>query len=781
MPLSHWLLTAFTSRPEEILLLVRHDSWEQHLDIIDPGGHVPMVSNDERSRARDNDAGQGKLVSDIGLKSLLMLALTFAPAALFAQTKNPRYDQPVDDLRDPSRMDLDVRDAGVDCSFTRDSSAALSAIVAGPAADGRAITFPPGCHVKLENTWLIKNLSGFTIRGTSGAGNNGYFRTNVPTITWSGPQDGTMIDMQYVDGFVIENLAIDGGGTAAVGVNVDRFGPGGTVNTTDGIFRRLNVNANFVGVGNPKWVGLQFSMKQLNNVEDMRITDSVFYCGTTPTSGTAAIVIGPSYNPKNFKIEHNFIHLCNRAIWQQGGSVLIASNEIGSSRIDIQLDFWTDPNERIIDNLSESAESGDRFLLVTRRMDHPVEISGNNIAVNDTCAITLNGGEFYSGLGNTFYNGYGRGSTGHKICDLGDHGPLQLSGPGWLHNLTPEDFAYLEAVPIANGSAHSSIDAFGTTNVNEAILLGTGTRFVSRGTFYNRNDSAYGLGNNNSGGAIGSTSCDLNTICLYEGAGEIAGVASPDGLTCTVMGNGGTQTHSWFISAVDSLGNQTFPRSNASSSNCYHAPPSYDRDRYEMLSWVPSPNAVSYRLYLGNPSAPVSQIALVAEGITGTSYEFRGPIPDSFPLRSSDSSYNKTLIQLFRGREFDFQYGTPVKGFSDRDKTQKWSIDSLTGTGTFTKINGITDSTVVKNLNSSYLDGKQASDFAPAQGTVDGKDIVPKSIVTPVIRLQAGSSPTCDVAHRGQLSYILGGKGERDVVQICMKAADESYSWRVIY
>ena len=179
-----------------------------------------------------------------------------------------------------------------------------------------------------------------------------------------------MIDMQYVDGFVMENLAIDGGGMAAVGVNVDRFGPGGTVNTTDGIFRRLNVNANFIGAGNPKWVGIQFSMKQLNNVEDMRITDSVFYCGTTPTSGTAAIIIGPSYNPKNFKIEHNFIHLCNRAIWQQGGSALIASNEIGSSHIDIQLDFWTDPNERIIDNLSESAESGDRFLLINGSMNH---------------------------------------------------------------------------------------------------------------------------------------------------------------------------------------------------------------------------------------------------------------------------------------------------------------------------------------------------------------------------------------------------------------------------
>ena len=691
-----------------------------------------MLKSDRDERIRDKN--QGRFSLTCSLNAVLLLALT---STALAQARSP-HAQAVDDHGSLPRMDIDVRDAGVDCSFTRDSSAALNAIT-GPATNGHAITFPPGCHVKLENTWLIKNLSGFTIRGTSGAGNNGYFSTNVPTITWAGPRDGAMIDMQYVDGFVIENLAIDGGGAAAVGVNVDRFGPGGTVNTTDGIFRRLNVTANFSGAGNPKWVGMQFSMKQLNNVEDMRITDSVFYCGNTPASGIAAIVIGPSYNTKNFKIEHNFIHLCNRAIWQQGGSVLIASNEIGSSHIDIQLDFWTDPNERIIDNLSESGESGDSFLLVTRMMNHPVEISGNNIAVNDTCAITLNGGEFYSGLGNTFYHGYGRGSKGHKICDLGEHGPVQLSGPGWLHNLTPQDFAHLEAVAVNNNSSHSSIDAFGTTNVDEAVFLGTGTRFVSRATFYNRNDSAYGLANINSGGAIASTPCELNTICLYEGAGEIAGVASPDGLTCAVTGKGGTQTHHWFISAVDSLGNQTFPRNNAAFSNCYQAASAYDDGNYETLTWVPSPYASSYRLYLASPSGPGSQMALVDEGVTGTSYKFSGPFPSSFPLRATDNPYNKTLIQLFRGKEFDFQYGTPLKGFSDKGKTQKWSLDSSTGTGTFT------------------------------------------NLVTTALQLQTGSLPNCDATHRGQLHYIAGGKGQKDGLQICMKAADESYSWRVVY
>jgi hypothetical protein len=263
---------------------------------------------------------------------------------------------------------------------------------------------------------------------------------------------------------------------------------------------------------------MQFSMKQLNNVEDMRILDSVFYCGRTPTSGTAAIIVGPSFNPKNFQIAHNFIHLCNRAIWQQGGSAIIAANEIGSSHIDIQLDFWTDPNERIIDNLSESAESDDRFLVVNGAMNHTVEISGNNIPVNDTCAITLNGGSFYSGLGNTFYNGYGHGTIGHKLCDLGQHGPTLLAGPGWAHNLSPEDLAYFEAVSIKNNSSHSPLDAFGITNVNQALILGTGTRFFTRGVYYTVNDNAYGLGPATSGGAIGSTPCGINSVCLNEGA-----------------------------------------------------------------------------------------------------------------------------------------------------------------------------------------------------------------------------------------------------------------------
>src|SRR5262249_40971127 len=170
---------------------------------------------------------------------LLTSALDHSVSAAQRQTLNS--SQSADNRQLQTKLELDVRDYGVDCTFRRDSSGALNTITADSSTNGRAITFPPGCHVRLANTWLIKNLSGFTIRGTSGAGNNGYYRTNVPTITWSGSRGGTMIDMEYVDGFVVENMAFEGDGIAAVGINIDRHVGGGTVNTTDGLFRRIQM------------------------------------------------------------------------------------------------------------------------------------------------------------------------------------------------------------------------------------------------------------------------------------------------------------------------------------------------------------------------------------------------------------------------------------------------------------------------------------------------------------------------------------------------------------
>jgi hypothetical protein len=221
---------------------------------------------------------------------------------------------------------LDVRDYGVDCTFTHNSSAALNAITATAAANGAAITFPPNCHIKLASTWLVKNLSAFNLRGVSGSGSNGYYATNIPTISWCGAAGGTMVDMEYVDGFIVENLAIDGGGngcanSASVGINVDKFGfcPG-CVNTTDGRFRRMMFNGSATGVpaSQANFTAIQFSMLQANNVENMEISDSAFQCGGGASS--AGIIIGPSANAKGYVIQRNNFNSCKNSIDAQLGS-----------------------------------------------------------------------------------------------------------------------------------------------------------------------------------------------------------------------------------------------------------------------------------------------------------------------------------------------------------------------------------------------------------------------------------------------------------------------------
>jgi len=565
---------------------------------------------------------------------------------------------------------MDVRDYGVDCGFVHDSSVALNSITAARVANGAAINFPPNCHIKLGSSWIVKNLSGFTIRGISGAGNNGYYGTNVPTITWVGAPGGTMIDMEYVDGFEVNNIAIDGGGLAAVGINVDKTGNGGIVNTTDGIFRRLYVHGNMAGgASNAGWTGLQFSMISRDNVEDMRIVDSTFYCGPSVTSGVAAIRMGPSFNDKGYIIRHNFIHNCAIGVWEQGGAVIIDENEVGSNHVDFQIDFWTDPI-KISNNLSESAERGDSFLLMNGNVNHSVEISANNIPVNDTCAISLFGGTFSVPSGNTFYSGFERGFGGHKICNRGNN-PVRLLGANAGFDLDGSDLAIFINTP--KEGPHSIVDSAGVSNAQRFLVTSTGSTFLERAVFYGLNDNAGGLVAANQ--AENATSCALNSWCGMEGGYEVVGVNSPDGLTCSVTGNDTTTAHSYYVSAVDAAGNETILRNAGNSSTC-HGPAKFDGDHYETLSWLASPNAASYNVYAANPRDPGNQVNRIATGVATTFYRVGAAYPTVWPIKGEKNPANSTLRHIFRGRAVELQFGTPLKGFSDKGSSQAFSLSS---------------------------------------------------------------------------------------------------------
>ena len=606
----------------------------------------------------------------------VFLALQFCQSQITSQqaevTASRRIENPTNSESTARAKDvLDVRDHGVDCTFTRDSSAALNAITAGAATNGAAITFPPNCHVKIASTWLIKNLSGFSIRGYSGAGNNGYSGTNVPTIGWAGAPSGTMIDMEYVDGFEVDHLAIDGRGIAAIGINVDKTGGGGKVNTTDGLFNRLNISANFQGAGKADWVGMKLSAVSTSNVEDMRVTNSTFSCGNTTSSGVAGVWLAHSFNVKNIQIEHNFIHNCNVGVLQTQGHANIRYNEVGSNHTDFEIDYYTDP-EQISYNLSESSQSGSRFLILGI-VNHVVEVTGNNIPVNNTCAITFtNGGTVSSPNGNSFYNGYGVGAGGSKWCNgVGSTNPPTIMGNLANFDVSSDDISPF--VTFFGKSRHPIVDAATISNATKNVILGTGATFVEQSVHYNNNDAGGSrLAPNNQ--TENSTACAVNTICRDEGSEETGGPVTPDRVTCKVTGTDTSTVHVYYVSAVDAAGNETILGSSGNLSAC-RGPATYDGSHYETVYWVASPGAASYTVYVANPKAPGSQYAQVASGIVGTSYQFNGPYPTSFTA-GIKNLYNQALYRIFRGREVDLQFGTPLKGFSDKGITQTFSLSS---------------------------------------------------------------------------------------------------------
>lgn len=564
---------------------------------------------------------------------------------------------------------IDVRKFGVDCSFTRDSSAALNAVTAAPETSGHPIVFPPKCHVRLGNTWLIKNLSAFTVRGLSGAGANGFYGTNVPTLSWAGPTGGTMIDMEYVDGFVIENLTIDGAGSAGVGINVDKAGGGGTVNTTDGILRRLNINPNFTGVGRADWIGLRFANISTNNVEDMRVLDSTIRCQKAPNA--TGILVGASANAKNFQILHNDISDCTFGITTSyGGSFDISFNEFGTNGTDITLGLVSDPT-RISYNLSESEFAGERFLNATQLFTNDgIELSGNHIALNDVCAVNINNAHVSTAADNTFYTGY-RGS-GQKICNSDGKG--NAATVVGLGGLGPGDLSPFLQQSVANGPHNRIIGtspAGWISNTPEFAAQSTGALLLKRAVFYNRNDNVDGFSNSNQ--LQNGLPCGLDTFCEDEGSKEVTGVTSPQGLTCEVTGTETSTAHWYLISAVDADGLETLLRGNGNTANC-RGPATFDESHYETLHWLASPNAVSYNLYAANPADQI-RVNQIATGIKSTSYVVKS-YPRIFTIKAQRNALNHTLSHVFRGKAVELQYGTPLKGFRDRGITEAFSLSS---------------------------------------------------------------------------------------------------------
>jgi hypothetical protein len=271
-------------------------------------------------------------------------------------------------------------------------------------------------------------------------------------------------------------------------------------------------------------------------------------------------------------------------------------------------------------------------------------------------------------VGNKWYLAFGKGVGGTKICNsTGAGNAASLSGS--LYSLSPSDFSKL----VTAQNVHGRVFGDGISSIPSLLMKSTGSLFLERGVFYAPGDVIDGL-STASGGGQALTPCEINSWCGMEGAFEVTGTDTPEGIECKSSGES-IKTYGFYISALDSSGNETLLRGASPYFPC-QGPSRLDANHYVTLTWLGSPNAASCNVYAVNinDARQVNRIATRVNCSAPVAYQVTS-YPDTFPIKTIVSSYNKTLAFLFRGKELDLQYGTAINGFSDKGKTKTWGID----------------------------------------------------------------------------------------------------------
>jgi hypothetical protein len=523
---------------------------------------------------------------------------------------------------------IDVRDIpGVDCTGVSDSSTALNALTGNPptsnnAITGRTLSFGNCPSINLANTWVVYNQASFVISGVTRSGAAG----KGPTITWSGSSGGTMISMNYDDGWQVEGLNFFGSTGAGVDVLFDKNGPGGIWNSTDGKF----VNDTFQGA-NSNWIGVSISPVSKVNVEDVRVEDSSFYCNAAvSTTAAIGIEVGASYNAKNEIYARNTFQNCYYGIYQKNGSFVASYNEFTSNGgtcgsgggADIRGDTSSDV-DIIEGNLDENSLQGFSMNgdVPGFGFGHPVIFRGNhaapagcenlsrywyNVLGGTDWIFQGNSWDADSSLVNVIGSNYAGGSNNTHVYASGNNYPNAAFTPWW----TNAAGGFSDELGITNDrlftygiKPNSEPSASGTEPSPLLVLRSYENGAVSSDDIAFQNIAGRG---NGPGTLLVKHTGYGTDVFGWDGAYSdinIIALSTPSVYQVSYGGTTGSTSYTYAIVAYDSLGNSA----GSSTSTYASGNAMLSSTNYNQVQWYPLAGATKYCIWRtassGTPSS----------------------------------------------------------------------------------------------------------------------------------------------------------------------------------
>jgi len=459
----------------------------------------------------------------------------------------------------------------------------------------------------------------------------------------------------------------------------------------------------------PDFTCIDISAHSQVNVEDGKFYNIVCHPG-----GGIGFHIGPSANPKNEIFFNNNVSFGKYGYQLDSGSWHIQYGEVGNFSIaGLKIGGWTDPVS--IDGLL--SEANKQFLSIgTGPLRHPITLSHINNGWDEKatapCFWDIGGAQFAF----VFSNSWGQSNVAnpHHVCGNGHSSAIFLNNAfAWKSygsnystqnaqfHLPPEEMKQLLG---------ASYGFYGGGN----LLLGT----AQQGQYFNNGVSFI----NSSGGTrrgfrysadntfkqSGTLPAAAGHLFIGDGVIEIGGPGAPSFILpgCAVTGGDTSTPYGIWILALDSGGRRT---TESHSWSCY-GPVTFDTGRTISFAWEPEPEAASYDVVLWKAGA----------------FCFVGNTTSTNMTVHAQPACNNYNFPIQNEAEYLKVRGKGIYGYGAASESNpSWSIDTAKGNGTFNnlevksglstpKLQGITESSVVANLNADQVDGKHASDFTAA-------------------------------------------------------------------